>query len=359
MINKIAIIGLGVIGGSLGMALRSCCPGITVAGRDLDPEIVARAIELEAIDQPLDNQFLSECDLVILAAPLKTMPAIVEQIKGHVKPGAIISDAGSVKGWVMQMLERNFPAGVHIIGGHPMAGSEKSGLQAADKFLLQNAAYILTPQPGTPDEPTQELTELLKAIGARVVVMTAPEHDQAVAKVSHLPHLMSAALVNNLLTKPEFMNLVGGGLRDSTRTAASDPDLWQDILMLNADAIVLELESIQHIIRDVQHNLQRKNSQKLHHHLRTASTIRKNMPSLRPCLEDACDLIAIVPDQPGVIGTVGTLLGQADINIQNLQMLNVRDADEGSIKITVKRENASAACEILKKHGFQSWLLEK
>jgi prephenate dehydrogenase len=160
MINKIAIIGIGVIGGSLGMALRSCCPGITVAGSDLDPEIVARAIELGAIDQSLDERFLSECDLVILAAPLKAMPAIIEQIKDHIKPGAIISDAGSVKGWVMQMLERNFPDGVHIIGGHPMAGSEKSGLQAADKFLLQNAAYILTPQPGTPDEPLQDLAVL-------------------------------------------------------------------------------------------------------------------------------------------------------------------------------------------------------
>lgn len=359
MINKIAIIGIGVIGGSLGMALRSCCPGVTIAGRDLDPEIVARAIELGAIDQSLDERFLSECDLVILASPLKAMPAIIEQIKDHIKPDAIISDVGSVKGWIMQLLGRDLPESVHIIGGHPMAGSEKSGLQAADKFLLENAAYILTPQPGTPDEPVQELTNLLRAIGARVVIMTAPEHDQAVARVSHLPHLMSVSLINNLKSRPEYLTLAGGGLRDSTRTAASDPDLWQDILMLNADAVVQELESIQHIIQDLQFKLQRKNIRELNHHLRSASIIRKNMPNLRPCLDDACDLIAIVPDQPGVIGTVGTLLGQADINIQNLQMLNVRDADEGSIKITVKRESANAACEILKKHGFQSWLLEK
>jgi prephenate dehydrogenase len=182
MINKIGIIGLGVIGGSLGMALRSNCPGIIVAGRDLEPDTIDQAIELGVIDQSLDNKFLAECDLVILAAPLKAMPDIVRQIKDHIKAGAIISDAGSVKGWVMQLLERNFPAGVHIIGGHPMAGSERSGLQAADKFLLENAAYILTPQPGTPDQPVQEMTELLKAIGARTVIMTAPEHDQAVAR---------------------------------------------------------------------------------------------------------------------------------------------------------------------------------
>lgn len=359
MIHKIGIIGLGVIGGSLGMALRSNCPGIIVAGRDLDEEIVARAIELGAVDRPLDDLFLEECDLVMLASPLKAMPAIVEQIKDHIKPGAIISDAGSVKGWVMEMLEENFPEGVYIIGGHPMAGSEKSGLSAADKFLLQNAAYILTPQPGTPEESVQEMSELLKAIGTRVVIMNATEHDQAVARVSHLPHLMSAALVNNLLTKPEFMNLAGGGLRDSTRTAASDPDLWEAILLLNADAIVQELTAMQQMLSIYKQSLQRKDGGVLRTYLQSASKTRKNLPNLRPCLEDACDLIAIIPDQPGVIGTLGTLLGQAGINIQNLMLLNVRDEDEGSIKITVKRENAGEACELLKQHGFQSWLLEK
>ncbi|NLV20832.1 MAG: prephenate dehydrogenase [Syntrophomonadaceae bacterium] len=359
MIHKIGIIGLGVIGASLGMALRSCCPEIIVAGRDLDGEIVTRAIELGALDLPLDDQLLAECDLVIMATPLQAMAETIKQIKDHIKPGAIISDVGSVKSWVMQLLEENIPAAIHIIGGHPMAGSEKSGLQAADKFLLQNAAYILTPRPGTAEKPLQELTELLKTIGARVVIMNAREHDQAVARVSHLPHLMSAALVNNLAAKPEFLALAGGGLRDSTRTAASDPDLWQDILMLNRDAVIEELESMLQILIDVQLALQYKDGEMLHRYLQTACTTRKNVPSLRPCLEDARDLIAIIPDQPGVIGIIGTLLGHADINIQILQLLNVRDEDEGSIKITVPGEKAFAACELLKKQGFQSWLLEK
>jgi prephenate dehydrogenase len=359
MIQKIGIIGLGVIGGSLGMALRSNGLGVIVAGRDLDESTVAQAIELGAIDQMLDDRFLAQCDLVILAAPLTAMPAVMEQIKAHVKPGAIISDAGSVKGWVMQQLEAHFPADVFIVGGHPMAGSEKSGLQAADKFLLENAAYILTPRTGTPEAVIAQLQELLTAIGARVVIMNAAEHDQAVARVSHLPHLMSTALINNLLTQPEFMNLASGGLRDSTRTAASDPDLWEDILFLNADAIGQELAAIQQLLSIYRHSLQRKGDGVLRTYLQSASTTRKNLPGLRPCLAEACDVIAIIPDQPGVIGTVGTLLGQANINIQNLQLLNVRDEDEGSIKITVPRESAPGACQILKQHGFQSWLLEK
>src|SRR5665647_1923781 len=142
MINKVGIIGLGVIGASLGMALRNSRPGILVAGRDLDQESIAPAIEQGAIDRFLDQQLLEECDLVIIATPLKSMPGVVQEIKDHIKSGAIVSDVGSVKSWVMQLLAQEIPAGVHIIGGHPMAGSEKSGLRGADKFLLQNAAYI-------------------------------------------------------------------------------------------------------------------------------------------------------------------------------------------------------------------------
>lgn len=359
MINKVGIIGLGVIGASLGMALRNSRPGILIAGRDLDQATVVQAIEQSAIDCFLDDQQLKECDLVIIATPLKSMPGVVKEIKGHIKTGAIISDVGSVKSWVMQLLAQEIPAGIHIIGGHPMAGSEKSGLHAADKFLLQNAAYILTPQSDTAAEPVEELSELLKTIGARVVVMDAWQHDQAVAQVSHLPHLMSAALVNNLLPKPGTLALAGGGLRDSTRTAASDSDLWEDILMLNSEAIVQELEAMQQLLQNYLTALQSADGESIRGYLQTARELRKSLPSLRPCLEDACDLIAIIPDQPGVIGTLGTLLGQADINIQNLQLLNVRDEDEGSIKITVKREQAAAACHLLKNHGFPAWLQEK
>lgn len=359
MINKVGIIGLGVIGASLGMALRNSRPGILVAGRDLDQESIAPAIEQGAIDRFLDQQLLEECDLVIIATPLKSMPGVVQEIKDHIKSGAIVSDVGSVKSWVMQLLAQEIPAGVHIIGGHPMAGSEKSGLRAADKFLLQNAAYILTPQLNTAVEPVEELHELLETIGARVVIMNAPEHDQMVARVSHLPHLMSAALVNNLLAKPETLALAGGGLRDSTRTAASDPDLWKDILLLNAEAIVPELESMQRLLQNYLLALQGADGARIRGDLQTARDLRQSLPSLRPCLEDACDLIAIIPDQPGVIGTLGTLLGQADINIQNMQLLNVRDEDEGSIKITVKREQAAAACHLLKNQGFPAWLQEK
>lgn len=358
MINKVGIIGLGVIGASLGMALRSSRPGISIAGRDLDLDIVRQAMDVGAVDEVLDEQRLGECDLIVIATPLRIIPLVIEEIKDQLRPGTIVSDVGSVKGWVMEIFEQNLPAGIHIVGGHPMAGSEKSGLSAADKFLFQNAAYILTPQSNPPVGIVEELQQLLSAVGARVMIMNAQEHDQVVARVSHLPHLMSTALVNNLLDKPGAIALAGGGLRDTTRTAASDPELWEDILHLNAEAVKKELQGMMTLFQKYLSAMDEDNEDELIRYLQNARDLRKNLPSIRPCLEDSCDIIAIIPDQPGVIGELGRLLGQQQINIQNLQLLGVRDEDEGTIRITVKRESAPSACQLLKNNGFSAWVRE-
>lgn len=358
MINSVGIIGLGVIGASLGMALRNSRSGISIAGRDLDMETVRQAMEVGAIDKFLDEQALAACDLVVIAAPLRIIPQVVAEIKDKLHPGTIVSDVGSVKGWVMEILQQNLPAGIHIIGGHPMAGSEKSGLSAADKFLFQNAAYILTPQANLPAGIVEELQQFISAIGARVMIMDAQEHDQVVARVSHLPHLMSTALVNNLLDKPGAIALAGGGLRDTTRTAASDPELWEDILNLNAEAVKTELKGMLTLFQKYLTALEAENDSSIKSYLQSARDLRKNLPSIRPCLEDSCDIIAIIPDQPGVIGELGLLLGQHQINIQNLQLLGVRDEDEGTIRITVKRESAPSACQLLRDNGFSAWIRE-
>ncbi|CFY08819.1 Prephenate dehydrogenase [Syntrophomonas zehnderi OL-4] len=357
-IKKVGIIGLGVIGASLGMALRNSSSVIQVAGRDLTEKTALQALEVGAIDEHLDARLLGECDLVVIATPLNTIPQVAAEIKDSLKPGALVSDVGSVKGWVMQVLQQELPAEVHIVGGHPMAGSEKSGLSAADKFLFQNAAYVLTPQPDTPQDILAGLIELLKTIGARIAIMDAQEHDQAVAQVSHLPHLISAALVNNLQNNPEALALAGGGLRDTTRIAASDPELWENILMLNSNAVTQEIKNMQELLQNYLKALEAGDKDKIRRCLATARDLKKNLPSIRPCLEDSCDIIAIIPDQPGVIGNLGSLLGKEQINIQNLQLLGVRDEDEGTIRITVKRESAPTACQLLKANGFKAWLRE-
>jgi prephenate dehydrogenase len=220
---KLGIIGLGVIGASLGMAVRHSKADIKVWGNDIDPETESAALEMGAVDGLLSNDNLGECDIVIIAAPLSAVPEILIQIKDRLKAGATVSDVGSVKGWIMENYNRLLPPGINFIGGHPMAGSEKSGISAADKFLLQNAAYILTPHGSTPPDILTTLAEILSLAGARVIVMNAADHDRAVAKVSHLPHLMAAAVINNLQGHSSALALAGGGLRDTTRTASSSP----------------------------------------------------------------------------------------------------------------------------------------
>ena len=146
--------------------------------------------------------------------------------------------------------------------------------------------------------------------------------------------------------------------RDTTRTAASDPELWEDILNLNAPAVKKELKGMLKLLQEYLAALEAENDNSIKTYLQNARDLRKNLPSIRPCLEDSCDIIAIIPDQPGVIGKIGLLLGQQQINIQNLQLLGVRDADEGTIRITVKREDAPVACQLLKDNGFSSWVRE-
>jgi len=224
--------------------------------------------------------------------------------------------------------------------------------------LLQNAAYILTPEPFTPADKVSQLSELLTLIGARVIIMQPREHDEAVAKISHLPHLMAASIIHNLEDNLFALSLAGGGLRDTTRTASSDPALWEDILLYNSASLVPEIKRIIKYLTDCAQALADGHGDALRSFLDTACTIKKSMPAKRPALDGTCDIVAIIPDQPGVIGQLGTLLGNNHVNIHDIQLLGVRDEDEGTVRLSVNRECAAIACELLKSHGFSAWIRE-
>lgn len=355
-ISTIGIVGLGAIGASLGMAFRHSSNELQILGRDITDETCLKAIEVGAIDGRLRNEDIQGCDVIVIAAPLRTIPVIIDEIKDWLKPGTILTDVGSVKSWVMEVFRENLTPDVIYIGGHPLAGSEKSGLTAADQFLFENAAYVLTPEAFTPADKLEELSLLISAIGARVVIMDAQEHDETVARVSHLPHLMAATLMNLLHEKPESLALAGGGLRDMTRIAASNPDLWQDILSLNASAVINELRRTVVQINAYLESLENKDHQALREYLAQASELRRNTPVQRRCLQDAAEVIAIIPDRPEIIGEIGTLLGKQGINIQDVHILGIRDEDEGTLRLTVKETQASQTCDLLKQAGIKAWI---
>jgi len=354
--KKVVIIGLGIIGASLGMALQNARPDLEVLGIDIDPVTVEKAMEMAAISRPLLNWDLSGCDVVFIATPLSTIPQVLIKIRDTLSPDTIVTDVGSVKTWVMKQYEKYLPPSVNAIGGHPLAGSDKSGITGADKYLLQNAVYVLTPLPSTPSEKVEDLKELLAETGAQVMILTPSEHDQMVSKVSHLPHIVAASLMNNLEQRQEALRLAAGGLRDTTRIAASNPRLWEDILLYNGVSVAEEIRSlISHLNRYLQ-AIEGNDGESLCLYLAGAQQIRKDLPICRSSLLTSADIVAIIPDKPGIIGVLGTLLGEAGININDIQIMGVRDEDEGSLRMGVPRSQVQLALQLLKDNGIRAWI---
>lgn len=254
----------------------------------------------------------------------------------------------------MKLFRDMLPGGIHYIGGHPLAGSEKGGLLAADAFLFENAAYVLTPSDSCPHEVLASLSELIKAIGARVVIMSPREHDDLVARVSHVPHLIASVLMHQLQDEGD-LSMAGGGLRDMTRIAASDVSLWTNILLFNQPAVLEALHNTQQHLESFIRALKQQDKEELTFLLEQAGERRRQMPRSRACLDDAADLVAIIPDRPGTLGLVTTILGEAGINIHDIQIMSVRDEDEGTIRITVAPEQAPKALLLLKSQGITAW----
>lgn len=245
MFRKVAIIGLGLMGGSLGMAIRQKIPVIEVWGVEKRQTVIKQAFLKGAIDQGTQDlaQGITNADLIFLAVPLAEMLKICKQMKSDLKLGALVSDLGSVKGNLVPLLEKCLAPEAFFIGGHPMTGSERGGIEAASAALWENAVHILTPTKETHPEKLAILSAFWEKIGVRVVLLTPEKHDQQVALVSHLPHLVANVLLN--LLEPEEPFLGAGSWRDLTRIGDSSPDLWLEILSSNKQALLAVIEQFQ------------------------------------------------------------------------------------------------------------------
>lgn len=247
MFQRVAILGVGLMGGSLGLALRTRGLAANVVGMDKSAEILATAQKAGAIDAGVIEaaEAVREADAIFLAAPVGILPELLETIAPHVRPDALITDLGSVKTRIVAVGERLF--GNLFIGGHPMAGSEESGVGAARAELFAGAAWaIVRSQPFVleSDASAVRLAELVRSLGARPVVLDSAMHDRLVALVSHLPHMLSFAFAQTVAADPDSeaaRSLAGGSYRDLMRVSAADPFLWRDIFSDNRDALLAAL----------------------------------------------------------------------------------------------------------------------
>lgn len=358
MVANIFIIGLGLIGGSLGLALRGTPPVKTVNGFDIDPQTMQQALQIGAIDAGLTlTAGAAEADVIIICAPLRFYAGIIKKIKPHLKPGCIVTDVGSTKQPIMQLF-KDIPDNIYCVGGHPMAGAEIKGINGADRYLFENAVYVLTPEDNIPQQQLNFLSDLLSATGARIRIMLASLHDQLVATVSHIPHLSAVALVHLTDGREEDLMMAAGGFRDTTRIASSTPELWEDILFSNRDILLDKLDELIAQLTDIKSALQTGDTCAMHEKLSRAKAIRDLIPrASRGLMPGFSDIICIVPDQPGIIGFLGSILNQYNINIVDIEILRVREGDGGTIRLGVPSpDDAQQAVQALLDHNIKAWV---
>ena len=254
--DRVAIIGIGLIGSSVALALRANGLAGHVACHDADADVRARADALDIVDSMHADiaGAVDGADLVVVATPVGACGAVAEAMGAHLKPGAIVTDVGSVKGSVITAMTPHIPEGVHLVPGHPVAGTEHSGPESGFADLFQNRFSILTPPPGANADAVATLSRLWQGMGSDVEVMDAEHHDRVLAITSHLPHLIAYTIVGTAadleteleaqprddeeVTTREVIKYSAGGFRDFTRIAASDPVMWRDVFLLNKDAVL-------------------------------------------------------------------------------------------------------------------------
>ena len=352
------IVGVGLIGGSLGLALKRT--GFT--GRRVGvsrSETVAQALELGVIDEgwgydQLDKA-LAGADLVFICTPIQQILELIAEIGRLAEPGALITDVGSTKRRIVAAARTHCGDEIHFVGGHPMAGSEKSGVTAADPFLFQNAIYILVPDDAVPSDHYRALIDLLRLIGARVLELEADHHDRAVAAISHLPQMLATSLVEMVgrlnEERDHYLPLAAGGFRDLTRIASSPFAMWEDIVATNADEIGGMIDRYIAALKDVKACL---GEVSIGENFEYANRIRGSIPrDAKGFIHALHEVLVQAEDRPGVIAEIGKALGEAGVNINDIEVMKVREGEGGTLRLGFdSAEGAERAIGILAGVGF-------
>ena len=262
VLNKLVIFGVGLIGGSVALALKKAGNSPQIVGVGRTEESLKTALELGVIDIATSSieDALQNAVLVLIATPVAQTPAILKSIKPYLSSKTIITDAGSTKGDVLYCAKEilgEFSS--QFIGGHPIAGAEKSGVTAAIATLYENKNIVLTPTADTSKQAIEMVTQLWQTCAAKVSIMSADTHDNIFAAVSHLPHLLAFALVDNIAARPnaeQLFSFAASGFRDFTRIAGSHPEMWRDISLANKDALLIELDAYETQLSSIKKMLQ-------------------------------------------------------------------------------------------------------
>lgn len=343
------MVGTGLIGGSIGLALRA--RGWHVSGVDADSSTAKRALELGALDAVGADPSAA---VTFVAIPASTVAgavrAVLDEPGRH--PAGVVSDVAGVKAPVVGAADHP-----RFVGGHPMAGSEQEGVEGADPALFAGATWVLTPTARTDADAYTGLRSVITSLGAEVVALSPERHDDLVATVSHVPHLVAATLMGLAADGADehtaMLRLAAGGFRDMTRVAAGHPGIWPDICSQNAEAIVAALDRLASALGSLRQVVATDDRPALMELLERARAARRSLPIGMARPEDLCELRVPVADRPGVLAEVTTLAGELGVNVADMEIAHSVEGDRGVLSLVVGAPAAERLAGALRARGYR------
>ena len=357
---ELGFIGFGLIGGSIARALKKqgVDVSIRVYTRRKNPDL-EQGMQEGIIDELLyeiDGQFGS-CDVIFLCAPVLKNIEYLPVLKRIIRPSCIVTDVGSVKGNICQAAS-DCGLGQRFIGGHPMAGSEKTGYANATDILLENAYYLLTPTEQNRKEDIDTLEYLVKNTGANCVILPPQEHDSITAAISHVPHIIAASLVNMVrMNDNEEENMkafAAGGFKDITRIASSSPEMWQDICIANKKSIGHFLSCFEQLLAQFREQMEGDDIPAIGETFRSAGEYRNSIPAKKSSLiARFYEIYVNIDDRAGAIATIATILSINGISIKNIGIIHNREFADGVLKIELySEEDARVSRGLLEQNRY-------
>jgi prephenate dehydrogenase len=348
--RRAEVVGTGLVGGSIGLALRA--RGWRVTGRDTVPARADRARALGALDAVGEDP---DAEVVFVATPVGAVVSEAAAVLGQPgrRPGTVVTDVAGVKAPVTARLSHP-----NFVGGHPMAGSEQVGVDGADADLFVGATWVLTPTSTTDPAVYAHLRSVVSGLGAEVVALSPEQHDTLVAVVSHVPHLTAATLMNLADRTAEehgaLLRLAAGGFRDMTRVAAGQAEIWPEVCTENATAIVAALDALLGDLAAMRDRVAAGDRPGLLEVLGRAATARRSLPGAAVRPERLAELRVPIPDRPGVVAEITTLAGDLGVNISDLEIAHSAEGDRGVLVLIVDADAVHRLHDALTDRGHRS-----
>lgn len=356
---SIGFIGLGLIGGSIAKSIRRIFPDTEIIGFDVDQNALSMASEDNTLTKTVTAiEAMSECDYIFLCAPVHYNIAYLPILKRIMKPSCILTDVGSVKSDIYRAIGDN-QLEDSFIGGHPMVGSERSGYEAANDRLIENAYYFVTPSDTVAEEKVAEFRTFLEDLGAIPIIYSPEKHDEITAYISHIPHVIASSLVNLVASKEDengmLKQLAAGGFKDITRIASSNPVVWEHILLSNPEHVATGLRTFIAELESMISAIENDNARDIYSFFDSAKNYRNSIPEhATGVIRMNYDVYVDIPDEANALAKTVSHVGEANINLKNIGITHNREDNEGVLRLSFyDNESAIKAAILLREAGYQ------